>query len=213
MNNLTLGSLFDGSGCFCLAAKNVNITPVWLSEIEPFCLRVTEKRLPDVRQYGDIRNLNGAELPPVNIITGSSPCQDVSISGKRTGLSGTRSGLFFEMIRIIREMRKATCYPRYVVWENVPGVFSSQKGDDFRCVIQEFVKIKTDVPIPKPEKWEHTGLILGDDFSLAWRVLDSQFFVGLSCRFGQIAFACGKGLHRRPATQRRKRVFIVIEVY
>ena len=125
---LTLGSLFDGSGGFPLAGLLAGIVPVWSSEIEPFAIRVTEKRLPQVQHFGNISGLHGAKLPPVDIITFGSPCQDMSIAGKRTGLNGSRSSLFHEAIRIIREMRCASNgkYPRYIVWENVPGVLSSK---------------------------------------------------------------------------------------
>ena len=127
---LTLGSLFDGSGGFPLGGILAGIKPVWNSEIEPFPIRVTEKRLPEVKHYGDVNKLNGAELPPVDIITFGSPCQDMSIAGKRTGLEGSRSGLFYQAIRIIKEMRCKSNgkYPRYLVAENVTGLFSSAKG-------------------------------------------------------------------------------------
>ena len=105
---LTLGSLFDGSGGFPLAGLLAGIVPVWSSEIEPFAIRVTEKRLPQVQHFGNISGLHGAKLPPVDIITFGSPCQDMSIAGKRTGLNGSRSSLFHEAIRIIREMRCAS---------------------------------------------------------------------------------------------------------
>ena len=136
-NNLTLGSLFDGSGGFPLGGLISGITPVWASEIEPFPIRVTTKRLPQVKHYGDISKMNGAEIPPVDIITFGSPCQDMSIAGKRDGLSGSRSSLFYEAVRIIKEMRCKTNgqKPRFIVWENVPGAFSSNKGEDFRAVL------------------------------------------------------------------------------
>ncbi len=132
--NLTLGSLFDGSGGFPLAGLLSGITPVWKSEIEPFPILVTQKRLPFVKHYGDVSTLDGGKLPPVDIITFGSPCQDMSIAGKREGLGGSRSNLFYEVIRIVKEMRCATDgrYPKYIIWENVPGAFSSNKGEDFR---------------------------------------------------------------------------------
>lgn len=102
-NNLTLGSLFDGSGGFSLGGLLCGITPVWASEIEPFPIRVTTKRLPFVKHYGDISKLNGAEIEPVDIITFGSPCQDMSAAGKRAGPDGSRSNLFYEAIRIIKE--------------------------------------------------------------------------------------------------------------
>ena len=135
---LTLGSLFDGIGGFPLAGKYAGIRPVWASEIEPFPIRVTEKRLPEMKHYGDIHGLHGAKLEPVDVITFGSPCQDVSIADRREGLSGGRSGLFFEAIRVIREMREATNgeYPKWAVWENVPGALSSHNGEDFRQVLE-----------------------------------------------------------------------------
>ena len=135
---LTLGSLFDGSGGFPLGGLLHGITPLWASEIEPFPIRVTTKRLPNMKHYGDVSRLCGAELPPVDIITFGSPCQDMSIAGKRAGLDGERSGLFYEAVRIVKEMRCKTDgkYPRFVVWENVQGAFSSNKGEDFRCVLE-----------------------------------------------------------------------------
>ena len=176
---LTLGSLFDGSGGFPLGGILAGIKPIFSSEIEPFPIRVTEKRLPEVRHYGDVNKLNGADLPLVDIITFGSPCQDMSIAGKRTGLEGSRSGLFYQAIRIIKEMRCKSNgeYPRYAVWENVCGAYSSNKGEDFRAVLEEICKIKdSKVNIPQPEKWHNAGEILGDNFSVAWRVFDSQYW-------------------------------------
>ena len=178
-NKLTLGSLFSGSGSFETAALLSGITPVWASEIEPFCIRVTTKRLPFVMHLGDISQINGAEIEPVNIITFGSPCTDLSIAGKRAGLNAERSGLFFQAIRIIKEMRGATNekYPRFAVWENVTGAFSSNGGEDFRCVLEEFCKIKdTDLSVPKSEKWTKAGEIVGKNFSVAYRTFDAQYW-------------------------------------
>ena len=152
---LTLGSLFDGSGGFPLGGLLAGITPIWASEIEPFPIRVTTKRIPFMKHYGDISAMNGAEVEPVDIITFGSPCQDMSISGKRTGLDGSRSSLFYEAVRIIKEMRCATNgkYPRYIVWENVPGAFSSNKGQDFKAVLDAVIGIKEpDAEVPMPKK-------------------------------------------------------------
>lgn len=176
---LTLGSLFSGSGSFELAGLLSGTKPLWLSEIEPYPLLVTYKRLPNVKQYGDVSKLDGAKLAPVDIITFGSPCQDMSIAGKRAGLDGSRSNLFYEAVRIIKEMRKATKneYPKYIVWENVPGAFSSNRGEDFRKVLEEICRIKDEkLSVPESEKWSGAGEILGDDFSVAWRVLDAQYF-------------------------------------
>ena len=178
--SLTLGSLFDGSGGFPLAGLLAGIVPIWSSEIESFAIRVTEKRLPQVQHFGNISGLHGAKLPPVDIITFGSPCQDMSIAGKRTGLSGSRSSLFHEAIRIIREMRCASNgkYPRYIVWENVPGAFSSNGGEDFRCVLEAICSVKdSSISISRPAgKWTKAGEILAESYSLAWRVLDAQYW-------------------------------------
>ena len=176
---LTLGSLFDGSGGFPLGGVLSGIIPLWASEIEPFPVRVTTVRFPDMKHYGDISTLKGSELEPVNIITFGSPCQDMSVAGKREGLGGNRSSLFYEAMRIIKEMREATNgkYPRYIVWENVPGAFSSNKGEDFKEVLTEICKVKEEqVSVPKPSKWENAGRIMGNSFSVAWRLFDAQYW-------------------------------------
>ncbi len=192
-NNLTLGSLFDGSGGFPLGGLICGIVPLWASEIEPFPIRVTTKRLPHIKHYGDISTMSGAEVEPVDIITFGSPCQDMSVAGKRSGLGGSRSSLFYEAIRVIKEMRCATNeqYPRYCVWENVPGAFSSNKGEDFRCVLEALCKIKSEtLSVPKCKKWLTAGSIVADGFSLAWRVLDAQYW---------------------GVPQRRKRIYLVAD--
>ena len=176
---LTLGSLFDGSGGFPLGGTLAGITPTWASEIEPFPVRVTTARFPNMKHLGDITKIKGSEITPVDIITFGSPCQDMSVAGKREGLDGNRSSLFYEAIRIIKEMREDTNgkYPRYIVWENVPGAFSSNKGEDFKAVLTEICKVKdSEVSIPKPRKWEKAGRIMGDSYSVAWRVFDAQFW-------------------------------------
>ena len=193
MSNLTLGSLFDGSGGFPLGGMLAGITPVWASEIEPFPIRVTTKRLPFMKHYGDISAMDGSKIEPVDIITFGSPCQDMSVAGKRDGLDGSRSSLFYEAVRIIKEMRCNTDgkYPRYIVWENVPGAFSSNKGEDFRCVLESICRIKDEqLSVPRPAKWPYSGEILGDGFSVAWRQLDAQFW---------------------GVPQRRKRIYLVAD--
>ena len=142
-----------------------------------------------MKHYGDITKLNGYELPVVDVITGGSPCQDLSVAGKRAGLAGERSGLFMEQIRIVKEMREHDrttgrpdefIRPRYMVWENVPGALSSNKGEDFRCVLEETVRIvQEDADIPGPPKggWPYSGCIVGDGWSVAWRIHDAQFWV------------------------------------
>ena len=176
---LTLGSLFDGSGGFPLGGVIAGITPKWAAEIEPFPIRVTSVRFPNMTHLGNISEVSGSEIEPVDIITFGSPCQDMSVAGKREGLGGNRSSLFYEAIRIIKEMREATNgkYPRYIVWENVPGAFSSNKGEDFRAVLTEICKVKEEcVSVPKPAKWENAGRIMGEGFSIAWRLLDAQYW-------------------------------------
>jgi len=124
---LTLGSLFSGSGGFELGGLLCGIRPVFASEVEPFPIRVTTKRLPDVKHIGDINRIDGAKVTPVDILTAGFCCQDLSVAGKRAGLHGERSGLFFQITRIIAEMLAATNneYPRFAVLENVPGMLTS----------------------------------------------------------------------------------------
>lgn len=192
---LTLGSLFDGSGGFPLAAVMCGITPVWASEIDPFCVAVTSKRFPEMKHLGDITKINGAEIPPVDIITFGSPCQDLSVAGNRAGLDGSRSSLFLEAIRIFKEMRESTngVYPAVVVWENVPGAYSSHKGKDFRRVLEEIAWVvdpAVSVPRPAKGKWNACGCVMGDGYSIAWRILDAQYW---------------------GVPQRRKRIFLVAD--
>ena len=196
---ITLGSLFDGAGTFPFAAQQYGVKTVWASEIEPFPVEVTKKRFPGMKHLGDITKINGADIEPVDIITFGSPCQGLSAAGKRAGLDDERSGLFMEAIRIIKEMRGKTNgeYPKIAVWENVPGAFSSNKGEDFRIVLEELCKIEGgNTSVPRPPKrggrpvWNDAGLILGDGYSIAWRVLDAQFW---------------------GVPQRRRRIFLVAD--
>lgn len=183
---MKLGSLFDGSGTCPLAARMCGIEPVWASEIEPYPIRVTKKNFPGMRHLGDIKQIDGAKIEPVDVITFGSPCQDLSTAGKQTGLiDGERSSLFFEAIRIIREMREATDgkYPRYAVWENVPGAFGSNRGRDFLAVLRAFAGVAgdgDDVPAPEGKGdrlgWSKSGCIMGDGYSIAWRQLDAQYW-------------------------------------
>ena len=194
---ITMGSLFDGSGGFPLAGTLCGMKPVWASEIEPFPIAVSHARFPEMKHLGSVTEINGGKIKPVDVITGGSPCQDLSVAGVRAGLhEGQRSCLFFEQIRIIKEMREATNgkYPTFAVWENVPGAFSSNKGEDFRCVLESFAQIVggTGVSIPRPEggKWRTAGEIMGDGYSVAWRVLDAQYW---------------------GVPQRRKRIYLVAD--
>ena len=189
MNNYKLGSLFDGSGGFPLAGTLCGIEPVWAAEVEPYPIAVTRARFPDMKHLGDISKVNGAEIEPVDIITFGSPCQDLSVAGKRAGLKHTengdeettRSGLFMEAVRIIKEMRKATNgkYPTFALWENVPGAFSSNKGEDFRIVCEELIKIvepTATMPGVPQKGWNYADSYVGDGWSLAYRVLDAQYW-------------------------------------
>lgn len=200
--DMTMGSLFSGSGGFELASDIFGIRPRWASEIEPLPMLITKKNFPELPHIGDIRYINGGKIEPVTVIAGGSPCQDMSVAGKREGLDGSRSNLFHEQIRIIKEMRKHDIKagrtgkyirPRYMVWENVPGAFSSNKGQDFQAVLQAITSVKDDtatVPLPKKGKWQTAGCIMGDTYSIAWRTLDAQYW---------------------GVPQRRKRIFLVAD--
>ena len=155
-----------------------------------------------MKHYGDITKINGATVEPVDAIIGGSPCQDLSVAGKRAGLAGARSGLFMEQIRIIKEMRSKTNgkYPRFMVWENVPGAFSSNKGEDFRAVLEETARIADEaavIPEPPKGKWQTVGCIVGDGWSIAWRVFDAQFW-GVPQRRRRIALAADFGGESAP---------------
>lgn len=194
---LTLGSLFDGIGGFPLAGKMAGIKPVWASEIEPFPILVTSQRFSDMAHLGDIHQLSGDSVEPVDIVTFGSPCQNLSIAGNRKGLGGEQSSLFFEAIRVIKEMRENSngLQPNWLVWENVPGALSSCKGRDFREVLEALIRIKApqaDVPMPSNDKWLTAGEIVGDDYSLAWRIIDASKGWGVA--------------------QRRRRVFVVVDL-
>lgn len=192
---MKLMSLFDGSGGFPLAASLCGIEPVYASEVEPYPIAVTVSRFPKMKHLGDVSKVKGGEIEPVDIITFGSPCQDMSVAGKRAGLKHTavgdeettRSGLFMEAIRIIKEMRVKTngIYPRYAVWENVPGAFSSNKGEDFRTVLEEFIKItEPDAVMPAVPQagWAYADCISGDGWSIAYRVFDAQYWGVPQCR-------------------------------
>ena len=168
---------------------------MWASEIEPFPIRVTTKRLPFMKHYGDISQMDGGKIEPVDIITFGSPCTDMSIAGRRAGLDGKQSVLFYQAIRIIQEMRDATHgkYPRYIVWENVPDAFSSNHGEDFKAVLEAVIGIKepgTQVPMPEKNLWPYADLYMGEQWSVAYRTLDAQHW---------------------GVPQRRRRIFLVAD--
>lgn len=199
-----LGSLFDGSGGFPLAGSMCGIEPVWASEVEPYPIAVTRSRFSGMKHLGSVTDVRGGDIEPVDIITFGSPCQDLSVAGKRAGLKHeangdeetTRSGLFMEAVRIIKEMRCATNgrYPTFAIWENVPGAFSSNNGEDFRIVLEELIKIaEPSAVMPEVPKsgWPYADCYLGDGWSLAYRVLDAQYW---------------------GVPQRRRRIYLVLDL-
>ena len=201
---MKLGSLFDGSGGFPLAGSLCGIEPVWASEVEPYPIAVTKSRFPNMKHLGSVTGVHGGDIEPVDIITFGSPCQDLSVAGKRAGLKHeangdeetTRSGLFMEAVRIIKEMRKATNgeYPTFAVWENVPGAFSSNKGEDFRTVLEELIKIVEPtavMPAVPKNGWPYADSYCGDGWSLAYRVFDAQYW---------------------GVPQRRRRIYLVLDL-
>lgn len=139
-------------------------------------MKVSKAHFPDVEQLGDVTKINGGEVPPVDIICAGSPCQDLSVAGERRGLAGERSNLFFESVRIVREMREATngVYPKFFVWENVTGAFSSNHGRDFQAVLGEITQ--TDIPMPGSGRWAKSGMVRGKRVGCAWRTLDAQYW-------------------------------------
>ena len=187
--SFTIGSLFDGSGGFPLAASMCGGIPIWAAEIEPYPIAVTTSRFPNMKHLGSVTDIKGGEVEPVDVITFGSPCQDLSVAGKRAGLKHetngddetTRSGLFMEAVRIIKEMREATNgrYPTFALWENVPGAFSSHNGEDFRIVLQELIQIVEPSavmpPVPK-NGWAYADSYCGDGRSIAYRVFDAQYW-------------------------------------
>lgn len=191
-----LGSLFSGSGTAEFAGILSGMRPVWMAEIEKFPCAVLTKRFPHTTQLGDVTKINGAEIEPVDVVVFGSPCQNLSNAGNRGGLKhellgddeSNDSGLFLEAMRIIQEMRESTNgkYPRFVIWENVKGAFTSNKGFDFRAVLSSFAGCE--LPMPKGNKWADNGLAELQDGSIAWRTLDSKYW---------------------GVPQRRKRIFIV----
>ena len=173
-----------------MAARHAGVTPVWASEIEPFPQSVTARHFPNVKQLGDITQIDPDTLTPVDIICAGSPCQDLSIAGKRKGLNGERSGLFRTAVDLVRRMRDRTGgrYPRFFVWENVPGAFSSNRGMDFQAVLEEIGE--SEIPMPQGNKWAPAGLVQFPGAEIAWRVLDAQYW---------------------GVPQRRKRIFLVAD--
>ena len=192
MTALRLGSLFDGIGVFPLAAVRCGIEPVWASEIEKAPISITKRHFPDMDHLGDVTKLDGRDLPPVHIITFGSPCQNLSQIGNRKGLAGEKSSLFFQAIRIIREMREATngLFPAIAVWENVMGAFSSNDRMDFRAVLSAFTD--TDVSMPASGRWAGAGMVRGRTPDLCWRLMDAQHWAS-------------------PRLARRQRIFLVAD--
>lgn len=179
-HEVKLGSLFDGSGTMPLCAAMCGGHPVWASEVEPYPIAVTRTHLPHMKHLGSVTEIKGSKIEPVDIITFGSPCQDLSIAGKRAGLKGERSGLFREAIRIIREMLAATNgrYPRFVIWENVPGALSSNGGEDFEVVLNELLGLREFTGggaakfIRQHGKWRN----FANYGAVAYRIVNAQFW-------------------------------------
>ena len=189
---IKLGSLFDGIGVFPLAAARCGITPIWASEIEKAPISITKRHFPNMAHLGDITRMDGGAIPPVHVLTFGSPCQNLSQIGNRDGLAGAKSSLFFQAIRIIKEMRDATdnLFPVIAVWENVMGAFSSNDRMDFRAVLSAFAT--ADVPMPASGRWAGAGMVRGHTPDLAWRLMDAQHWAS-------------------PRLARRQRVFVVAD--
>ena len=187
---LTLGSLFDGIGTWQLSAKHNGIKPLWSCEIDEYPSAVSHYHFPETKQYGDIKEIHGDSIEPVDIICAGSPCQELSLAGNRKGFNGDRSSLFLEATRVFHEMRNATHgkYPRFFVWENVTGALSSTHGNDFRTVLEEIGQAK--IPMPKSGRWATCGVARVPLCDIAWRVLDAQYW---------------------GVPQRRRRVFLVAD--
>ena len=221
MKDITLGSLFSGIGGFEYVGSIYGIKPLWASEIEAAPIRITQRHFPDMKHLGDVTKIHGDKIDPVDIITFGSPCQDISNAGLKSGISMhcdecchiinmanyagervcpncgadldlTRSGLFMDAIRIIREMREKTneSFPKITVWENVSAAISSNNGDDFFVVLKEFCKLlHVKLPPLRPDKWTKCGEILGEHSSIAWRILDAQYW-GVPQRRRRIFLVC-----------------------
>lgn len=189
---LTLGSLFDGIGVFPLAAVRNGITPLWASEIEKAPISITRRHFPDMEHLGDITKLDGGKIPAVHVLTFGSPCQNLSQIGNRAGLAGEKSSLFYQAIRIIKEMRDATngLFPVIAVWENVMGSLSSSDRMDYAAVLRAFTD--SEIPIPASGGWAHAGMVRGRGVDLCWRLLDAQHW-------------------SVPRLARRQRIFIVAD--
>lgn len=189
---LTLGSLFDGIGGWCLAAEHNGVKPVWSSEIEKFPLAVTRIRFPDVKQLGDVTQIDGGKIEPVDIICAGSPCQDLSMansSGGRKGLQGERSGLFTESVRVVRQLQMSTGgrQPQLFCWENVPGAYSSNAGNDFRTVLE--LLAEAEIPSPTGGKWADAGVVECNGRQIAWRTINAEFY-GVPQRRRRIFLIC-----------------------
>lgn len=189
--NVKLGSMFDGSGTMPMCAAMCGARPVWASEAEPYPIAVTKTHLPGMKHLGSVTDICGGNIEPVDIITFGSPCQDLSIAGKRAGLDGNRSGLFREAIRIILEMLEATGwkYPRFVIWENVPGALSSNGGKDFETVLNELLRLTgTDQFVRQRGKW---GGFAGYG-AVAYRLVNAQYW-GVPQRRRRVYACCDTG--------------------
>lgn len=181
VTELTHGELFAGIGGFGMGFDRAGMKTIWHVEIDKDCQNVLRRHFPECDLFGDVCECGSHNLKSVDVISFGSPCQDLSIAGKRNGLAGERSGLFHEAIRIIRELE-----PAISIWENVPGSLSSSKGNDFRIVLSEM--LGADVPMPRSGRWANAGVVRSGETEVAWRILDAQHF---------------------GVPQRRRRVFVV----
>lgn len=189
---ITLGSLFDGIGVFPLAASRHGIAPVWASEIVPDAISITKRHFPEMVHLGDITKLDGRKIPAVHVITFGSPCQNMSSIGPRDGLTGAKSSLFYQAIRIIEEMRDTSGnrFPAIAVWENVVGAMQQNLKADYLAVLRSFAG--AEIPMPDSGHWSDAGVVRGRRCDLAWRVLDAQYWA-------------------KPKLARRERVFVVAD--
>lgn len=159
-----------------MPTSKYNIKTLWTSEIDSNCNELIHNRFSDLTQYGDITKISGFKIEPVDIISFGSPCNNLSLAGNRKGFDGDESVLFYEAVRIINEMRELTNgeYPKFIIWENVVGALSSNDGNDFKQVLEEITK--TNISIPRSNKWSKSGMVRSDRCNLEWRVFNSQYW-------------------------------------
>lgn len=175
--------------CPPLSASLHEIIPIWASVIEKAPASITKHHFPNILHFGDISKIDGGKIPPVHIITFGSPCQNLSNIGKRKGLAGSQSRLFYHAIGFIEEMRCATngTYPVIAVWENVMGAFSSNNQLDFKAVLESFTE--TAIPMPASGEWANAGMVRGKDVDVCWRLLDARYLGIPSLKEEDVSFS------------------------